>query len=258
MPIASICQARSRRSARPDPGQPRPATGTSQPATRRATSRPSAAASSSADAQASTHDRADQPRPGRPTRALGPSAVGDRRRPRPPDPARRRRGRWRSRARRPAATAAGTRSAKTGRQGAGRPEPAEDRQDRDPDRERQPRPGRSLEPEVVGKADRRRRRRPGTTVAGPDGIDRTSPAPKAATATSARDRPRDEARGDRLARLVPGVARRVDEVVVAPIPNWSAVIASPSRTASIRRRRRRRAATAPRRRGRRGATERDG
>ena len=114
----------------------------------------------------------------------------------------------------PASTAVGRRT-RTGRPARRRPEPAEDRQQRDPEREREPRPGRPLEAEVVGIADREDDAREGR-VAGPDGSGQDA----ARTPRRSRPRPRHRARHetgrDRLARLAAGIVGRVDEVVERP------------------------------------------
>ena len=128
----------------------------------------------------------------------------------------------------PATTATGTRIAEDRRQRASGAEPAEDGQDRDPDGERQPRPGGALEPKVVGKPDRDDRdgdsdgrRTGGARQHEPE---RRSPR--------RRRRPRPAARRDATGIGLPGLcpASRGASTMsfVAPMPNWSAVIASPS------------------------------
>ena len=118
-------------------------------------------------------------------------------------------------------------------QRAGGPEPAEDGQDRDADGERQPRPGGALEQEVVGKADpddRDERVRPS---APPEALDSTSPTPKPATATARATGVETRRAGMGLPGLCPASRGASTMSFVAPMPNWSAVIASPSLKASI-------------------------
>ena len=90
------------------------------------------------------------------------------------------------------------------RQRPGRPVPGVDGQQRDPDRERQPRPGRALEPEVVGEADaaaRPSRSRRSPTPTGPTARRRRRlrPRPRRAASAARRGRSGSASRASRSA-----------------------------------------------------------
>ena len=229
MPIASSCHARSRRAAPPPRPRPAPTIGT-QPAAATSQTRLVGAPRISADTTATTaiatmsqawiaHARsapsavAIERDPGGPVSLDVDEGVGDRE---------------------GGSRGDGDRDEERehGRQGAGRTEPAEDRQDRDPDGERQPRPGRSLEAEVVGKADPDDRRRPARPSRDPDGIDRTSPVPKRDDGHGPAIGGATSPPGIGLPGLCPASRGASTRSFVAPIPNWSVVIATPSRSAS--------------------------
>ena len=115
----------------------------------------------------------------------------------------------------PAMTATGSRMVKDEGRPPRRPEPAEDGQQRDPDRERQPRPGRALEREVVGVADREDQ--DGQEEGGDPRWQRERQS-EAASADGHRPglARRHQAAGNRLGRRATTVTGSVDDVVERP------------------------------------------
>ena len=113
----------------------------------------------------------------------------------------------------PASTAAGSERDEPRWHRAGRPEPGVDRQERQGQGERQPRERPSRQPQVVEipEAGARQRRRPRSRA--PDGSESATPGHAADDRHHAGGSRRDQPPRQRLAGLLPGVQRRIDEIV---------------------------------------------